>query len=66
MKNPSHYEDPPEDPPEVTPEEEQENYADYMYQKQKDERAERENLHWDTPTNHPYADRDCDYWRQLK
>ena len=21
---------------------------------------------WDTPTNHPYVERDADYWRNLK
>lgn len=41
-----------EDPPEDPPEEDP-TEPDY-------------GADWDTPTNHPYVDRDCDYWERLK
>lgn len=38
--------------------------GDYAYDAWKDKQHEKD-LEWDTPTNHPYQDRDCDYWNRI-
>ena len=50
MKNPSWYENPPEDSPEGDPEDDALDYGDYLYDQQKDARAE---------------ERDADYWNKV-
>lgn len=65
MKNPSWYEDPPEDdePEEDAADPDTLDYGDYLYDQQKDARAEKEakeraaNLHWDDPDHAPYNNR---------